>query len=108
MASRIINATCLVVSFGLASTPALAGEYLTEVASEVYQTAGSPKDIAERASTCMSQNLKSGATDAQLIISSDLDGGIIVARSALSYPDGLLRWEVRSTLHSRRAKAGSA
>jgi hypothetical protein len=77
--------------------PAWAAEYFTSVASEVYQTTGTPKEIAIRANTCISQNLKPGTTDSQLIISSDLDGGTIVARSAIVYPDGLLQWEVRST-----------
>ena len=54
-------------------------------------------EIAQRASTCISQSLKPGTTEAQLIISSDPDGGIIVARNAVSYPDGLMQWEVRST-----------
>lgn len=79
------------------SAPAGAAEYLTSVTSEVYQTAGTPKEIATRASTCISQHLAAGTTDSQLIISSDLDRGVIVARNALSYPDGLLQWRVRST-----------
>lgn len=79
------------------AAPAFAADYLTEVTSEVYQTTGTPREIATRASTCVSQNLKPGTTDAQLIISTDLDGGIVVARSGISYPDGLMRWEVRST-----------
>jgi hypothetical protein len=94
----------LVVSL-LAAVPtaALATEYLTQVTSEVYQAAGTPREIATRASTCMSQHLSPGTTDSQLIISSDLDGGVIVARSALRYRDGLMNWEVRSrfTLEAR-------
>jgi len=78
-------------------TAAFAAEYLTDVTSEVYQTAGTPREVAQRATICISQNLKAGTTDAQLIISSDLDGGKIVARSAIRYPDGLMQWEVRST-----------
>lgn len=79
------------------TTSANAAEYLTEVTSEVHQTSGTPREIAQRASTCISQSLRPGTVDAQLIISSDLDGGIIVARNAISYPDGLVQWEVRST-----------
>ncbi len=79
------------------AAPAFAADYLTEVTSEVYQTTGTAREIATRASTCISQNLKPGTTDAQLIISTDLDGGIVVARSGISYPDGLMQWEVRGT-----------
>lgn len=88
-----------VIALGTAALSASAGaaEYLTSVASEVYQIPGTPKTIATRAKTCISQNLKPGTTDSQLIISSDLDGGTIVARSAIVYPDGLANWEVRST-----------
>lgn len=62
--------------------PALAADYLTSVTSEVYQTTGTVREIATRASTCISQHLAPGTVDAQLIISSDLDGGTIVARNA--------------------------
>lgn len=77
------------------ATPALGADYLTEVKSEVYQTPGTAKEIAARASTCVSQTLAPGTTDSQLIISSDLEGGIIVARSALEYGT-LPRWQIRS------------
>jgi hypothetical protein len=79
------------------TTPALAAEYLTEVTSEVYQISGTPREIATRANTCISQHLAPGTTDSQLIINSDLEGGVIVARNALRYPDGLMQWQVRST-----------
>lgn len=49
------------------------------------------------ARTCISQNLEAGTTDSQLITNTSLGGGIIVARNALSYPDGLLQWQVCST-----------
>lgn len=77
------------------STPAKAAEYLTSVTSEVYQAAGTSKEIATRASTCMSQHLAPGTTDSQLIISSDLDSGLIVARNALEY-GSFPRWKIRS------------
>lgn len=83
---------------GLASivpVAAIAAEYLTTVASDVYQTAGTAREIAVRANTCISQRLAPGMTDAQLVISSDLDGGVIVARSALQYGN-LPRWKIRS------------
>jgi len=83
--------------FAVLGTPAAAAEYLSSVTSEVYQTTGTPTQIATRASTCISQHLSSGTTDSQLIISSDLGNGVIVARNAVSYPDGLLQWRVRST-----------
>jgi hypothetical protein len=77
------------------SAPAVANEYLTSVASEVYQTTGTQREIATRASTCISQHLSGGTVDAQLIISSDLDGGTIVARNAIDQ-GGLMRWQLRS------------
>ena len=72
-----------------------AAEYMTSVTSEVYQVNGTPREIASRAMTCISQHLAPGTVDAQLVISSDLDDGIIVARSALEY-GSLPRWKVRS------------
>jgi hypothetical protein len=79
------------------ASPLAAAEYLTSVASEVYQTTGSPKEIATRASTCISQNLAQGSGEAPLIISSDLDGGVIVARNSIEY-GSLPRWKIRSRL----------
>ena len=88
-----------IIGIFLAALPTVvqAAEYLTEVASDVYQTTGTPREIATRANICISQHLAPGTTDSALIISNDLDGGIIVARSALKYPDGLMNWQVRST-----------
>jgi len=77
------------------SAPSVAAEYMTSVTSEVYQVNGTPREITTRATTCMSQHLAPGTVDAQLIMSSDLDGGIIVARSALEY-GSLPRWKIRS------------
>jgi hypothetical protein len=80
----------------------MAAEYLTSVISEVYQASGTPKEIATRATTCISQHLAPGTTDSQLIISSDLEGGVVVARNALEY-GSLPRWKIRSvfTLEAR-------
>lgn len=78
-----------------ASSPASAAEYLTELGSEVFRAEGTPREIVTRASTCISQHLSAG-TDSQLIISSDPDGGVIVARNALEY-GSLPRWKIRST-----------
>lgn len=87
----------LIVPVALTFTaPAEAAEYMTSVTSEVYQVNGTPREIATRAMTCMSQHLAPGTVDAQLFISSDLDGGIIVARSALEY-GSLPRWKIRSS-----------
>ena len=77
------------------SAPAGAAEYLTSVTSEVYQITGTQREIATRASTCISQHLSPGTVDAQLIINSDLDGGTIVARNAIDQ-GGLMRWQLRS------------
>ena len=69
------SAVTFATLIALAAMPANAAEYLTEVSSEVYQTEGTPSEIAQRASTCISQNLAPGTTDAQLIISSNIEGG---------------------------------
>jgi len=76
------------------ASPAEAAEYLTSVTSEVYQSQGTKREIALRANTCIAQRLAPGTVDAQLIISSDLDGGIIVARNATthgSFPEFKIR-----------------
>lgn len=93
MATRLAIVTLAVA----APTTGHSAEYLTKVTSPVYEAQGSPKDLATRARTCISQHLAAGTTDSILITSSDLDGGVIVARSALKYPDGLMNWEIRST-----------
>jgi len=77
-------------------TVASAHDYLTSITSQVYQTQGTPREIATRASTCISQHLAGGTVNAPVIVSSDLDQGVIVAHSALQYPDGMLDWQVRS------------
>lgn len=84
----------LVILSSLAS-PAVAADYLTEVTSGVYQTPGSPREIAAKASTCIAQHLRPGTVDAQQIVSSDLDNGVIVAQNALRF-GGLPEWKIRS------------
>lgn len=88
-----------VVVAGLAllcsSTSVIAAEYLSSITSEVFQTSGTSKEIAARANTCISQHLTTGTADDPLIVSSDLDGGIIVARNSLEY-GSLPRWKIRS------------
>jgi hypothetical protein len=87
----------LLVCFTTEVEVASAAEYLTDVTSEVYQFAGTPKDTATRANTCISQHLAPGTTDSQLIISSDLEGGVVVARNALEYGN-FPRWKIRGIL----------
>jgi hypothetical protein len=73
------------------STAAIADEeYLTTVTSEVYQTKGTPRELATRSNICISQHLAPGSTDSQLIISSDLDNGTIVARSVIQFDNDSL------------------
>jgi|GEM_PF-1186744 len=94
---KTMKFVALATSGFVITTPAHAAEYLTEITSEVYQAEGTSKEIAQRANTCISQHLAPGTTDAQLIVSSDHDNGVIVARNAVQYPDGMMRWEIRST-----------
>lgn len=100
MSAKLCSISTLVAV--MASSPAQAAEYLTEVTSEVYQTQGTTSEIAARARTCISQHLASGVTGGELIISADLDAGIIVANSAIEY-GSLPRWKIRSrfTLEAR-------
>lgn len=77
------------------ASPAAAAEYLTAVESQVYQTPGTPKEIATRASTCIAQNLRSGTVNAPQMVSSDLDNGVIVAQNALRF-GSLPEWQIRS------------
>lgn len=71
-----------------------ANEYLTDVTSEVYQTAGSAHDVAVRGQRCIAEHLISG--DGPVILNSDLDNGTIVARNSTEY-GALPRWRIRST-----------
>lgn len=82
---------------GILAAPARSAEYLTAVTSDVYEAQGTPREIATRANTCIAQNLKPGLVNAPLIVTSDLDNGVIVARSAVEYADGWLTWQIRST-----------
>lgn len=75
-----------------------APEYLTTVESEVIATNGTASEIAARGEGCMAQQLGSGREGGELIISRDLASGVIVSRSAVTYPDGMLEWQMRSRL----------
>lgn len=77
------------------ASPATAAEYLTEVTSQVYQTPGTPKEIAMRAQICIAQNLRPGNVNAQQIVSSDLENGVIVAQNALKF-GSMPEWQARS------------
>ena len=83
------------IFLAMLASPAAAAEYLTEVNSQVYQTSGTPREIATKASTCIAQHLRSGTVDAQQIVSSDLDNGTVVAQSALRF-GSLPEWKIRS------------
>lgn len=79
-------------------------EYLTTVVSEPVVTTGTPAEIASRGEVCMAQALGSGRAGGELIVSRDIPAGVVVSRNALTYMDGLLRWEIRSrvTLEARQ------
>jgi hypothetical protein len=82
-------------ALGAASTSAQAADYLTSIASQVYPAQGTAKDIASRANTCIAQHLAAGTTDSQLIISSDINNGMIVARNATTH-GSFPRFQIRS------------
>lgn len=83
------------IAAAFVTAPAVAAEYLTTVTSEVYQVTGTPKEVATRANSCIAQNLSTGTTDEPLIISTDLEGGMVVARNSTEY-GSLPRWKIRS------------
>ncbi len=89
-----IRAAMILTSAVIGISPGYAAEYLTSVTSEVYQTEGTKQEIARRAETCIAQKLAAGTTDSQLIISSDVANGIIVARNVTtqgSFPQFKIR-----------------
>jgi hypothetical protein len=90
----MMRSTAFIALVAVAS-PAVAADYLTEVNSQVYQTPGTPKEIATRAQTCIAQNLRSGTVNAPQIVNSDLDNGVIVAQNALRF-GSLPEWQIRS------------
>jgi hypothetical protein len=81
----------------VAAAPAAAAEYLTELQSEVYQAPGqSQAALAAVAKTCMAQQLAAGVAGGQTIISETPDA--IVGRNNVSYADGFMQWQLRSTV----------
>jgi hypothetical protein len=76
----------------------VAPDYLTSVTSPVIETPGTPAEIAARGERCMAQQLGSGRAGGELIISRDIEAGVIVSRSAVNYRDGMLVWQMRSRL----------
>ena len=88
-------AAVIVSAVGELASPAAGHEYLTDLVSPVYQTPGTPRDIAMRAQTCIAQNLRSGSVNAQQFVSSDIDHGIIVAQNAITF-GSLTVWQARS------------
>ena len=89
------------VTFGIAAialmspTPSVAETFLTSLGGEVYETTGTTKEIVARANACISRNLSKGSMDDPLILSSDLDSGVIVARNSIEYGT-IMRWRIRS------------
>lgn len=71
-------------------------DHLTEVVGPVVEREGAASDIAAAARRCVAENLGSGRSGGDLILS-DADNTII-ARNAVSYRDGLMTWQVRSRL----------
>lgn len=82
----------IAVMMALSSAP----DYLTTVQSEVFQAEGSPAQITARAEQCIAEQLGSGIQGGELIVSRDPAAGVIVARNAVSYQDGLMNWRLRS------------
>lgn len=90
----------------LALALALLPDYLTVVVGEPVQAPGSAAEIATRGEACMAKHLSSGRQGGELIVSRDPASGVIVSRSAVSYMDGLLEWQMRSrlTLEAREGR----
>lgn len=72
-------------------------DYLTTVQSETVPTEGSAAEIASRGEVCIARALGSGVVGGELIVSRNIERGVVVARNALSYSGGfLLVWQMRS------------
>jgi hypothetical protein len=59
---------------------------IAPITSEVYETKGSAREIAAKGATCMARYLRPGVTAAPTIISTDLEGGRVVANNAYETP----------------------
>lgn len=82
---------------GAANARGLLDPYPTvgDIVFDPVTTTGDAKTLAKRGETCMAQTLKSGRADIPVIISSDPEGGRVVARSMFSFQP---RYLARSTV----------
>nr|WP_314437616.1 hypothetical protein [uncultured Brevundimonas sp.] len=71
-------------------------EYLTEVVGDAVEANGTAEEITGRARRCIAENLGSGVVGGELIVSDA--NNVIVARSASTYIDRMVTWQVRSRL----------
>lgn len=72
-------------------------ETLDAVESEVFQTLGTPQEIATKGKTCLAQLLR-GDSDASPITDADIQAGTIIARSQFKYTFNLVSGVLRSTV----------
>lgn len=82
------------VSLTSAPTAAAAADYLTEMPGQVFTATGDAATLGRRAKVCVGKQLSSGIAGGQVIQADD--GTTIVAANAVTYLDGLLRWNMRS------------
>lgn len=81
----------------LISTASFGVETLDTVESNVYEMPGTQQEIALKGKTCVAQLITSD-TAGSPITDANIDGGIIVGRSILSYSSGMLKNQLRSTV----------
>lgn len=85
---------CLAFSLLGASTATVAADYLTEMPGQVFTATGDAATLGRQAKVCVGKQLSSGVAGGQVIQADD--GTTIVAANAITYPDGLMRWNMRS------------
>lgn len=86
----MVRATALALVV-MVATPAIAAPWplMEPYIAGPWETPGSTAAITRKGSTCLAKALKPGVTSAPTIISSDIEGGRIVANNAYE-ADGLL------------------
>lgn len=95
------KATVAALCAAFAVTPAYAAEYLETVESPVFTKPGTHQQIAAAGRTCIAQIVKPGMVNAPVIVSADMDSGIVVANNAFEFSHGFLLpapYRARTTL----------
>lgn len=63
---------------------------MEKLESPVYEAPGDARALTRQAGICIAQTLKAGVTTAPVILNTDLEGGVIVARNVFDYSEFVL------------------